>query len=407
MSIDTKKPTNLKSILGHCERVVNIVASQQLSGASTLAIHDICKHTLEHWRDYCNYFQSDLPYRIARALEPYSTSAPESKAESVPLLATGAIWVLFAVVLEDSKRAQLAASFAISSTLATTHVVPNAGEVVEFLVPWIGKKAACHDNLEVRLDFCAMVGALSHAPGWTTTDDSWVKAFKKAGGPRVLAQLVDATRLLADGSPRNIVEVVVALGCVRSLVRGVHELAKTFVRDGGLPARIIQCVVPDASPALVSAVLLHAADPFAQLKSSCMEFLEHADMPLQLLDTLADPAAFPLDLRSTTTTTSSTTASTTATSLSSSSSASAAVVASSSSLSNVDASQQLQLQLHHNNNIKSASLGVVSIDAASAALMNSQGDVMVTLQRNRANFLMLTHTGFSSKKNPSSSVVGQ
>lgn len=353
MSIDTKKPTNLKSILGHCERVVNIVASQQLSGASTLAIHDICKHTLEHWRDYCNYFQSDLPYRIARALEPYSTSAPESKAESVPLLATGAIWVLFAVVLEDSKRAQLAASFAISSTLATTHVVPNAGEVVEFLVPWIGKKAACHDNLEVRLDFCAMVGALSHAPGWTTTDDSWVKAFKKAGGPRVLAQLVDATRLLADGSPRNIVEVVVALGCVRSLVRGVHELAKTFVRDGGLPARIMQCVVPDASPSLVSAVLLHAADPFAQLKSSCVEFLENADMMLLLLDSLADPVSFPLDLRTPVT-------------------AAASAASSSSSSSDVSSQQQQQLLLLQQQ--KSASLEA----SAGSFLYNSPGDVVVS-----------------------------
>ena len=35
---------------------------------------------------------------------------------------------------------------------------------------------------------------------------------------------------------------------MRSLVHGVHDLAKTFVRDGGLPARVIQCIVPDASP---------------------------------------------------------------------------------------------------------------------------------------------------------------
>lgn len=41
------------------------------------AATDICKHTLDHWRLYCNYFHSDLPYRIARALEPYSSVLPE------------------------------------------------------------------------------------------------------------------------------------------------------------------------------------------------------------------------------------------------------------------------------------------------------------------------------------------
>jgi hypothetical protein len=243
----------------------------------------------------CNYFHSDLPFRIARALSPYCSTPPEANAESVPLLATGAIWVLFAVVLEDSKRAQLAAALTISSALATTHVVPNAGEVVEFLVPWIGKKAAVHDSVDVRLDFSAMVAALSFAPGWATSDDSWVKAFKKAGGPRVLAQLVDAARLLADSSPRNVIELIVVLGCVRALSHGVQELGKTFVRDGGLPARLMQCLVPEASAHLIATTVLHCADPFAQLKASCVEFVENADVMTLLLDVLADPLAMPGD----------------------------------------------------------------------------------------------------------------
>ena len=66
-----------------------------------------------------------------------------------------------------------------------------------------------------------------------------VRAFKKAGGPRVLTQLVDAPRLLADAAPRHIIELGVALGCVRALVRGVDELGAAFVREG-LPARIVQ-----------------------------------------------------------------------------------------------------------------------------------------------------------------------
>jgi hypothetical protein len=249
---------------------------------------------LNEWKRYCNYFGSDLPYRIARALEPYSARAPEHGAESVPLLATGAIWVLFAVVLEECKKAQLAAAFAISNTLDTPHSVPNASEVVEFLVPWIGKKATAHDAADIRLDFCAMVRALGHAPAWATADDAWVKAFKKAGGPRVLAQLIDSVKLLADSSPRNIIELGVALGCIRSLVRGVDELGPAFVREG-VPTRILQCLVPDASTTLLTAVVLHAADPFCELRAACAEVIASSE-PLSVLVTrLARPDKLALD----------------------------------------------------------------------------------------------------------------
>jgi hypothetical protein len=53
-----------------------------------------------------------------------SAFGSEAKASAAPLLATGAIWVLFAVVLEqESARAQLAAARAVAQTLDTTHQV--------------------------------------------------------------------------------------------------------------------------------------------------------------------------------------------------------------------------------------------------------------------------------------------
>lgn len=47
MAVDLRKPQNLKSILGHCERVVSIVAQQRLEGAGTAAIVAICQR---EWR---------------------------------------------------------------------------------------------------------------------------------------------------------------------------------------------------------------------------------------------------------------------------------------------------------------------------------------------------------------------
>jgi hypothetical protein len=45
MAVDLRKPQNLKSILGHCERVVSIVAQQRLDGSATTAIVAICQRT--------------------------------------------------------------------------------------------------------------------------------------------------------------------------------------------------------------------------------------------------------------------------------------------------------------------------------------------------------------------------
>jgi len=54
MAVDLRKPQNLKSILGHCERVVSIVAQQRLEGTATTAIVAICQrtpHTAHRTRD--------------------------------------------------------------------------------------------------------------------------------------------------------------------------------------------------------------------------------------------------------------------------------------------------------------------------------------------------------------------
>jgi hypothetical protein len=43
MAVELRKPQNLKSILGHCERVVSIVQQQRLEGSATEAIVAICQ----------------------------------------------------------------------------------------------------------------------------------------------------------------------------------------------------------------------------------------------------------------------------------------------------------------------------------------------------------------------------
>jgi hypothetical protein len=45
-------------------------------GEATDAILAICQHVRDHWHRYCHYFHSDLAYRIAYALEPFSYHAP-------------------------------------------------------------------------------------------------------------------------------------------------------------------------------------------------------------------------------------------------------------------------------------------------------------------------------------------